>query len=323
MTSTFTPPARFNGSSTADEVASALAEQIRGKHVLITGVSPGGLGAEAARAIARQGPALLILAGRTQSKINETASAIRAESPSANLRTLLLDLSSLDAVRKSALEVNRWTEPIDVLINNAGTMFTGPQRRVTVDGFESTFATNYLGPFLLTNLIKPRLLASPSPRVINLSSAGHAISDVRLGDLNLGEEGVYQPFLAYGHSKTANLLFNVALAEKWKEEGVKTFALHPGVIWTNGVPNAEAEFKAAGYVTEDGKPSPNVDWKTMAQGAATHLVAAFDPDLGDHSGAYLVDGQVANDQAQPYALDQENALKLWAATEVLLKQVFV
>ncbi|ORY60394.1 oxidoreductase [Leucosporidium creatinivorum] len=317
----------FNASTSADEAASALASEILGKHVLITGVSPGGLGAEAARAIAQHSPALLILAGRSQAKIDETAAAIKKESPSTKLRPLVLDLSSLAAVRKAAEEVNSWPEPIDVLINNAAIM-ANPRRELTVDGFESQFATNHLGHFLFTNLIYPRLSSSSSgPRIVNVSSRGHRRSAIRFEDFNFAEEGSYVPFVAYGQAKTANMLFSVELTKRWASIGATSFSLHPGVIYTNLARlMSEEEKRAMGINTETGETQSTVfEWKTLPQGAATHIVAAFDPNIAEQSGSYLDDCQLANQNAESYALDEEsesNAERLWKLSEELVGDQF-
>lgn len=173
-----------NASTTAGELTEELAHEINGKVILTTGVSPDSLGATFVETIAGGQPALLILAGRNNAKIQRAADAITAKHPQAKVRLLQLDLGSLAAVRKSAAEVNSWDDVphIDVLVNNAGIM--AAKFALSPDGFESQLATNHLGHFLFTNLILGKILASKSPRVVNVSSDGHRLSPIRWGDYN-------------------------------------------------------------------------------------------------------------------------------------------
>lgn len=174
----------YNATTTAAELVADLTARIKGKVILTTGVSPGSLGATFAEAIAKAQPAVLILAGRNPAKVDETAKAITATHPGVNVRTLTLDLGSLAKVREAATEVNSWEDVkhIDVLVNNAGIMATEYTR--SLDGFESQFATNHLGPFLFTNLIMDKILASHKPRVVNVSSDGHRLHPIRFFDYN-------------------------------------------------------------------------------------------------------------------------------------------
>ncbi len=195
---------RFNKDSTAEEVAGVLASNIRGRTgtilqpflrqrtassdrrnviVLITGVSPGGLGAETARAICRHQPALMILAGRNLTKVGQTQETIKDDSPAVPTRLLELDLGVQADVRKAADEVNGYEEEIDCLINNAGIM--AAPFRLNPDGIESHFGTNHVGHFLFTNLIMKKLLAAKGgARVINVSSSGHRRERTRFQDYN-------------------------------------------------------------------------------------------------------------------------------------------
>lgn len=170
----------FNEDSTATEVAAALSAHIAGKVVLITGCSPNGLGATAALAIAPHKPALLILAGRTRVSIEETEKAVFDVNPEVKTRILLFDLASLASVREAAREVCGYEEKIDVLINNAGIM-AAPYGK-TIDGFESQFGVNHLGPFLLTNLILGKI--RKGGRIVNVSSNGYIMGQVRFDDPN-------------------------------------------------------------------------------------------------------------------------------------------
>ncbi|KAK3045612.1 hypothetical protein LTR09_012820 [Extremus antarcticus] len=257
----------FNKDSTAEEVAGVLAGNIRGKTstilqpfrveeypnlirrnitVLITGVSPGGLGAETARVICRHQPGLVILAGRDLTKVGQTQEAIRGESPAVRTGLLELDLGVQADVRKAANELNGYKEEIDCLINNAGIMAV--PFRLNPDGIESQFGTNHIGPFLFTNLIMEKLLAAKDgARVVNVSSAGHRRERIRFHDFNFEDGTSYDKWKAYGQSKTANMLFSVALADRLGRLGLRSFSLYPGRIPTNiaqGV--TQAELKALG-----------------------------------------------------------------------------
>lgn len=174
----------YNANITASELVTDYASVIQDKTILITGVSPGSLGAFYAHAVSKATPANLIIAGRNSIKLEQCAKDIALESPKAKIRTLKIDLGSFRSVREAAAQVNGWDDipAIDVLVNNAGIM--GVPYAVTVDGFESQFATNHLGPFLFTNLIMSKVLKAASPRIVMVSSDGHRLSPVRLDDYN-------------------------------------------------------------------------------------------------------------------------------------------
>jgi NAD(P)-dependent dehydrogenase (short-subunit alcohol dehydrogenase family) len=234
--------------------------------VLITGVSPNGLGIATALAIASQHPRLLILAGRSLPNLHQAISSLSSSFPSVPTKALELDLASPDSIRAAASELLGWEDPaaqaIDVLINNAGVMSLDPSRVLTQAGLELHFATNHLGHFLFANLIMRKLLASAErggggTRVVNVASNAHLASPIRYHDVNLeraatelpeeerpilqwlkifgvvgaeadGIEGAYDPFVAYAQSKTASVLFSVALAERMRGKGVRAFSLNPG-----------------------------------------------------------------------------------------------
>lgn len=171
---------------TATSLAALYAPHIKGKIVLTTGVSPSGLGAAFVKVLARWEPSVLILAGRNASKVQATAKGLVEEgslSPS-QVRTLELDLASLDAVRAAARTMNSWKDvpSIDILVNNAGIMAV--DHAVSPEGYESQLATNHLGPFLFTNLIMGKILASAAPRIVMVSSDGHRLCPFRFHDYN-------------------------------------------------------------------------------------------------------------------------------------------
>jgi NAD(P)-dependent dehydrogenase (short-subunit alcohol dehydrogenase family) len=173
---------RHSPKTTVHQLAQEYAPIIKGKTILTTGVSPRGLGALFVEAIAVAEPGLVILAGRSIGKLQQTADHLAAKFPNLKTRLLTLDLSSLKSVRSAAEEVHAWTDVpnIDVLVNNAGIMAT--DFKLTKDGFENQFASNHLGHFLFTNLIIDKILASEAPRVVSVSSNGHRLGAIRWGD---------------------------------------------------------------------------------------------------------------------------------------------
>ncbi|TFK86693.1 NAD(P)-binding protein, partial [Polyporus arcularius HHB13444] len=228
--------------------------------------------------------------------------------------------------RKAAAEVLSWPEPIDVLVNNAGIMAT-PYGK-TVDGIESQFGTNHIGHFLFTNLIMPKLLESKQgPRVVNVSSNGHRLSDIRWDDFNFQDGKTYNKWVAYGQSKTANILFSVELAQRLGSKGLKAFSVHPGLISTNLSRSANIDdfkaLQALDKALDHGAGFKGFTRKNLSQGTATHVVAAFDPKLDEHNGAYLQDCQAAPDEdLKRYAVDKTSAARLWKLSEELVGQNF-
>lgn len=257
---------KYNEKTTVQELVSDYANIIKGKTVLTTGVTPGSLGYVFVEAVAAASPALLILAGRDEAKLAKAAESIAAAHPGAQTRNLVVDLCSLASVRKAAEEVNSWTDvpKIDVVVNNAGIMAVN--FALTPDGFETQFAASHIGHFLLTNLIMSKVLASESPRIVNISSDGHRFSPIRWADphyhvrskthplplplpflssprmngfapanIHTQNGETYQKWIAYGQAKTANMLFSLSLAEKLGKRGLLSYSLHPGVIFTTGL----------------------------------------------------------------------------------------
>ena len=219
----------YNNKTKATEVASNLASHIAGKVILTTGVTPNGLGAFFVETIAKHNPALLILAGRSASKVQATADRIKSTSPDVETRIVILDLASQAQIRDAAKQVLGYPEPIDVVVNSAGIM-AGPYA-LTKEGIESQFGSNHIGHFLFTNLIMSKILESKSPRIVNVSSNGHALGPVRFDDYNFQGGKAYNQWYAYGQSKSANILFSKGLAEKLGSRGLKAYSLHPGVAF--------------------------------------------------------------------------------------------
>lgn len=175
-------PHSYDTNTTADELIHDYADIIRGKVILVTGVSPGSLGACFIQSLANAKPSHIILAGRNTTKIKQTADEITSSNPDVQVRTLEIDLGSLSSVREAAAQVTAWNDipAIDVLVNNAGVMALDYQ--LSADGFEYQLAANHLGPWLFTNLIINKILASKTPRIVIVSSDGHRLSPIRFDD---------------------------------------------------------------------------------------------------------------------------------------------
>ena len=331
----------FGKDTTATEVAAAFGNSITGRTVVLTGVSPASIGYTTALAIASQGPARLVLASRTQGKLDAAVSAIKKVYPAAVLHTVLLDLSSTASVHAAAVSVTALAGHVDVLINNAG--INTPERHPVAapDGTEldAQFMTNHLGVFLWTSLLLPLLTAAPSARIVNVSSQGHRLSPVRFSDYAF-RRGLYNVpdtekpaadlppvftstvdgyagFLGYGQSKTANILHASELNRRLSV-ALRSFSVHPGTIETE----LSRSLDSAGRHTI-ATTAPRGFWKTQDQGAATTMVAAFDPALAKLDMAttvgYLSDCQLRDDMVGAHAQGAAVAARLWAESERLLR----
>lgn len=232
--------------ATADAWQLADIPDQAGRTVVVTGTSLGGLGQFTALELARRG-ARVVLAGRTTSKLDETAAAIRAEVPHAELEQLEVDLASLDSVRRAGAAAQE-LGPIDVLVNNAGVM--GTSRAVTADGLDLQLATNHFGPFLLTGLLLPQLLASKDATVVTVSSSMHRVA--RSAPVSAEPpRGLYRKWQVYGQSKLANLLFTHELDRRAREKELplKALAAHPGFAGTHLAANGQYGRAAGGIAS--------------------------------------------------------------------------
>jgi NAD(P)-dependent dehydrogenase (short-subunit alcohol dehydrogenase family) len=299
--------------STTDELIAG--RDLTGTVALVTGASSG-LGRETARALATVG-ARVILAGRNDEKLAAAAARITEQAPRAMVEIGHLDLTSLAQVRQFAEEFLAGHDRLHLLINNAGVMATPLER--TADGFELQFGTNHLGHFLLTGLLAPAILADPPSRIVNLSSGGHFGSDIIWDDPNFAT-GPYDPFVAYGQSKTANILFTVELERRLSPRGVHAYAVHPGLVGTAlgryMTPEVVAQLMEK---AKEGGGMPTR--KSIEQGAATSVWAAIAPELEMNGGAYLADCQVSDHHAA-WAVNPDAAARLWALSEELVGQQF-
>ena len=315
----------FGATSTTDEVLEGI--DLSGKRILVTGVSAG-LGVETARVLAAHG-ALVVGAARDLDKARGATAQVRDQAANGGgLELVELDLASLASVRACADALNAAGKPFDVVIANAGVMAT--PKGQTADGFETQFGTNHLGHFVLINRIAS-LLKSGS-RLVNLSSAGHRFADVDLEDPNF-ERTPYAEFVAYGRSKTANILFAVEFDRRHRAEGVRATAVHPGGIQTELGRYMTDEVRDA-LIKNINESQPagagQFAWKTIPQGAATSVWAGIKASADEVGGRYCEDCHVAEivDSAdirggvQPYALDAEHAKALWAKSEAMVGERF-
>ena len=260
---------RFGATSTTDDVLAG--RDLGGKRALVTGVSAG-LGVETARALAAHG-VRVVGAARNLAKAERATAQVRADAANGGRLDLVeLDLASLASVRACADGLLEGGEPLDLVIANAGVMVTPFGR--TVDGFETQFGTNHLGHFVLVNRVAA--LLRPGGRFVSLSSSAHRTADVDLGDPNF-RHNEYNPFVAYGRSKTANVLFAVEFDRRHRGRGVRATAVHPGGINTELGRHVDQAALVA-WVAEvnvqlaaTGKPPFQL--KSAPQGAATSIWA--------------------------------------------------
>lgn len=321
----------FGYTSTTDEVLEGV--DLRGKRILVTGVSAG-LGVETARSLAAHG-AHVVGAARDLNKAETATVQVRkdAESSGGSLELVELDLGSLKSVRACADALLAAGKSFDVVIANAGVMATPFGH--TSDGFETQFGTNHLGHFVLVNRIASLMRAGS--RLVNLSSSGHRFSNVVLDDPNF-ERTKYEPFVAYGRSKTANILFAVGFDERHRGRGVRAAAVHPGGIQTElgrhmDPGSLEGMIKQINdQLAAEGKGP--FQWKTIPQGAATSVwagVVAPADAVGArycencHVGSVVPDDapiSVMSEGVRGYAVDPANAAALWKKSEEMVGETF-
>jgi retinol dehydrogenase 12 len=271
---------------------------MEGKVCVVTGATSG-IGKAAATALARLG-ATVVLVGRDRGRIEATAADIGSVS-AAPPQTQIADLASMEQVRGLA-ERLAGLERIDVLINNAGLMVR--ERRITPDGFEHVFAVNHLAPFLLTNLVLPKLTASAPARVVTVASDAHSVARLDLDDPNL-EHG-WESWRSYANSKLANILFTSELARRLDGTGVTANCAHPGMVRTGFGRDARPLMKIAITIGRAFMLSP-------ARGADTVVYLASSPDVAAQTGGYYVKRQPREPSAA--ARDDAAARKLWEISE--------
>jgi WW domain-containing oxidoreductase len=296
---------RFTFKTTAEQAIKGW--EGKGKVVLITGANSG-IGLECTRVFLNAG-AHVIAACRNPQQAHPVFEPMAKQAPaSAKLEVLALDLNSLKSVRKFAATFLEMKLPLHLLINNAGIMAI-PERTLTEEKLEAQFGVNHVAHHLLTTLLLDVIKKSAPARIICVSSAAHRFSGVNFDDLN--SEKKYDRWMAYGQSKSANILFARQLNHLLKGTKVEAFSLHPGSIRTG---------LGRSLNDEDIKRMTNSPyrWKDVAQGASTTVVAATNPDLAGQGGAYLSDCNII--PSMPYAADMKLAEKLWEETEKIVAQ---
>jgi len=295
----------FDAESTAAQVIAGI--DLSGRRAVVTG-GASGIGIETARALASAG-AEVTLAVRNLDAGEQTSADIIASTGNKQVFVAPLDLADQSSV---AAFTAGWDGPLHILVNNAGVMASPLMR--TPQGWEMQFATNHLGHFALTTGLHRALAAAGGARIVSVSSSAHHRSPVVFDDIHF-EHRTYEPWLAYGQSKTANVLFAVEASTRWADDGITANALMPGGIRTNlqryiSDEDLDRMRAAAG--------GADLKWKTPEQGAATSILVATSPLLDGIGGRYFEDcnqaetGQLsARNGVAEYALDPEAATRLW------------
>ncbi len=303
----------FNAHSTAYDVVNGL--DLTGKTAIVTG-GYSGLGLETVCALSGVGASVIVPARDVAKAATALAGLERAEVVAMDLT----DPSSIEAFASGFLARDI---PLPILINSAGVMATPLFR--DGGGHEGQFATNHLGHFRLVKALWPALVKARGARVVSVSSRGHQIAGVDFEDIDFQRRS-YDRWVAYGQSKTANVLLAVELDRRGKDDGIRAFSLHPGQILTNLARHLSAE-EIAGFDALDAEGKPIVDpdrgMKTPQQGAATSVWAATSPLLAGKGGLYLEDCNIAPVHAgdpgrkgvAPYAMDPAAAARLWELSD--------
>jgi NAD(P)-dependent dehydrogenase (short-subunit alcohol dehydrogenase family) len=323
--------AKFGAKSTTEDVLAGV--DLKGKRILVTGVSAG-LGVETARALVAHGADVVGAARDLEKAQRATAEVSQAAAETgASFELIELDLASLKSVRAAAYKLNADGRLFDVIIANAGVMATPLGK--TEDGFETQFGTNHLGHFAFVNRIAK--LIKDGGRLVNLSSSGHRFSNVDLNDPGFTATP-YEPFVAYGRSKTANILFAVAFDQRHQKRGVRATAVHPGGIQTELARHMDPAHmeQMVHQINEQAAAEGKgpFQFKTVSQGAATSVWAAVVGPAEEVGGRYCENCHVSHVAAEDaslglldegvrgYALDPGNAAALWKKSEEMIGEAF-
>lgn len=289
--------------------------QQKGRSVVITGT--GGLGYETALELSRAG-AEVIMAGRNRKKGEESINKIHKSVPLANIHFEELDLADIISIQKFANRIKEQRQSLDLLINNAGVM-TPPQRKITMDGFELQFGTNYLGHFALTAGLLPLLKRGKIPRVVNVSSIAHRDGVINFD--NLQSERNYKPMVSYSQSKLANLMFSFELQRRSEKEGwgINSIAVHPGISRTELIPNGAGKNSPMGILRRVMGP---IMFQAPSQGALPSLYAATSTEA--EGGAYYgptkfneLRGMPKLAKPAPQSRDEKVSARLWDVSKKL------
>lgn len=316
----------FSRASTTVDIIKGV--NLVGKVAIVTG-GYSGLGLEAARTLVSAGARVIVPAR----DVERARDAIAKAGGGMEVRSMdLTDPKSIDAFAHDFVESGL---PLHLLINNAGIMAL-PELKRDAQGNEMQFSTNHLGHFRLTVRLWPALKRAAGARVVSISSAGHRFSPVVFDDINF-ERRPYDPFKAYGQSKTANVLFAVEVDRRGKDDGIRAFAVHPGGISATNLGSHVGidALKKTGFIDENNRPVVDLsrDLKSVPQGAATHIWCAVSPQLEGKGGVYCADSEITQvlPQGGPanlgedrskrltgveaYAIDPEAAKQLWQGSE--------
>ena len=311
----------FKPAATADEVLAGI--DLTGRNAIVTG-GHAGIGLEVTRALAGAGASVTIGARDPDRAANALAGIDRVEVG----RLDLIDPASIEAFATGWLAGDR---PLHILVNGAGAS-GGPERDAR--GYETQFATNHLGHFQLTTALLPSLRAAHGARVVNVSSGAQRFGEIRWDDPNFTNG--YDARAAYAQSKLANVLFAVELDRRWAADGVRGYAVHPGVVVGTKLNSSAGDeaLRRMGLIDEAGRPiiDPAVGKKTPQQGASTVVFAATSPLLAGVGGVYLKDNDVSLLDDEPrqltadcipaevasHSIDPESAKRLWALSERLV-----
>lgn len=321
----------FSPWSTSVDVIKGI--NLVGKVAIVTG-GYAGLGLETARTLASAG-ARVIVPARDMAKARDNIAAIGG-----GIELAPMDLCDPASINRFAQTFEQSGLALHILVNSAGIMALPTLNRDS-RGYELQFSTNHLGHFQLTAALWPALKRAQGARVIAVSSMGHRFSDINFDDIHFSRRP-YDPWVAYGQSKTANALFAKALDQRGQPFGIRAFSVHPGGIITGLAKHMDPErIKAMGFIDAQGNPviNPKLDMKSVPQGAATQIWCAVSPLLQDKGGVYCLDSDIAPllkaeakssvddfasqsraDRAmgvEPYAVDPQNAERLWACSEAL------
>ncbi|KAF5012726.1 hypothetical protein FDECE_1219 [Fusarium decemcellulare] len=315
----------FTSLSLATDVSAAFPESVKGKTIIITGVSPNSLGLATAFALAAQEPERLILTGRSADKVQASIDNLKSSFPGVKYDSLLFDLSSQASVRAAAAKLNDNLDipEVHILINNAGVMAIA-ELTLSDDDIEMSFATNHIGHFLFTNLIIGKLIAASKT-----SSTPTRIKAEFFYGRDWANDA-YAGGFSYAQSKTANVLFSISLNQKLASQyGITSYAVHPGAVDTNigRHSNPEEVLHALNKAKELGFTDPQ---KTPEQGANSSVWAAVNPglpppDLSEDivKGVYVADCKLSDEGCAEFAKRKVLAERLWGLSETLIKQKFL
>jgi len=278
---------------------------MKGKIIIITGANSG-IGKETAISLAKMGAKIVMLC-RNEKRGQEALEEIKKKSSSGNVELILADLSNQESIYSAVNQFKSKYDHLDMLINNAGLILK--ERKLTLDGYETTFAVNHLGHFLLTNLLLDLLIKSSPSRIINVSSSAHKYAKLNLEDIN--SEKKYRSSRAYGNSKLANILFTYELARTLEGTGVTANALHPGGVRSNF---AKGQFKPFMALA-------SLFMISAKKGAKTSVYLASSPEVEEVSGKYFVKSKPAKSSKISYS--EKLQRELWELSERMIKTKYL